>query len=32
MTGYSDNSGLEFLTNAGIEILNITEQELYNYT
>ncbi|MFC4685918.1 MAG: CMP deaminase [Chryseobacterium sp. 36-9] len=32
MTGYSDDSGLEFLTNAGIEILNITEQELYNYT
>lgn len=32
MTGYSDDSGLEFLINAGIEILNITEQELYNYT
>jgi dCMP deaminase len=29
MTGYSDNSGLEFLKNAGIETLNITEQELY---
>lgn len=29
MTGYSDDSGLEFLKNAGIEILNITEQELY---
>ncbi|MDP9957072.1 deoxycytidylate deaminase [Epilithonimonas hungarica] len=30
MTGYSDDSGLEFLKNAGIEILNITEQELYH--
>lgn len=30
MSGYSDDSGLEFLRNAGIEILNITEQELYN--
>jgi len=29
MTGYSDDSGLEFLKNAGIKILNITEQELY---
>lgn len=29
MTDYSDDSGLEFLKNAGIEILNITEQELY---
>ena len=29
MTDYSDNSGLEFLRNAGIETLNITEQELY---
>lgn len=29
MTGYSDDSGLEFLKNAGIELLNITEQELY---
>ena len=29
MTGYSDDSGLEFLKNAGIEILNITKQELY---
>ena len=29
MAGYSDGSGLEFLKNAGIEILNITEQELY---
>jgi len=29
MTSYSDDSGLEFLKNAGIEILNITEQELY---
>ncbi|MCG2793997.1 MAG: dCMP deaminase family protein [Weeksellaceae bacterium] len=29
MTNYSDDSGLEFLKNAGIEILNITEQELY---
>jgi len=29
MAGYSDNSGLEFLKNSGIEILNITEQELY---
>jgi dCMP deaminase len=29
MNGYSDDSGLEFLKNAGIEILNITEQELY---
>ncbi len=29
MTGYSDDSGLEFLNNAGIEILNITEEELY---
>lgn len=31
MTGYSDDSGLEFLKNAGIEILNITEKELYNH-
>ncbi|WP_312767325.1 dCMP deaminase family protein [Epilithonimonas sp.] len=30
MTGYSDDSGLEFLKNAGIKVLNITEQELYN--
>lgn len=30
MTNYSDDSGLEFLKNAGIKILNITEQELYN--
>lgn len=30
MTVYSDNSGLEFLKNAGIETLNITEQELYS--
>ena len=29
MTGYSDDSGLEFLKNAGIELLNIKEQELY---
>lgn len=29
MAGYSDDSGLEFLKNSGIEILNITEQELY---
>lgn len=29
MNDYSDDSGLEFLRNAGIEILNITEQELY---
>lgn len=29
MAGYSDDSGLEFLKNAGIEILNITEDELY---
>lgn len=29
MSSYSDDSGLEFLKNAGIEILNITEQELY---
>ena len=29
MTVYSDNSGLDFLQSAGIEILNITEQELY---
>lgn len=29
MTVYSDDSGLEFLQNAGIETLNITEQELY---
>lgn len=29
MTGYSDDSGLEFLKDAGIEILNITEEELY---
>lgn len=30
MTGYSDDSGLSFLKNAGIEILNITEKELSN--
>ena len=30
MNDYSDDSGLEFLKNAGIEILNITEKELYN--
>lgn len=29
MSGYSDDSGLQFLKNAGIEILNITEEELY---
>ncbi len=29
MTGYSDDSGLGFLKNAGIEILNITEEALY---
>lgn len=29
MAGYSDDSGLQFLKNAGIEILNITEEELY---
>lgn len=29
MTIYSDDSGLEFLKNAGIETLNITEKELY---
>ena len=29
MTGYCDDSGLEFLKNAGIELLNIREQELY---
>lgn len=29
ITGYSDDSGLEFLKNAGIELLNIKEQELY---
>lgn len=29
MAGYSDDSGLEFLKNAGIDILNITEDELY---
>jgi len=29
MTVYSDDSGLKFLRNAGIETLNITEQELY---
>ena len=29
MIGYSDDSGLEFLKNAGIELLNIKEQELY---
>lgn len=29
MNDYSDDSGLEFLKNAGIEVLNITEQELY---
>lgn len=29
MTGYYDDSGLEFLKNAGIELLNIREQELY---
>ena len=29
MAGYSDDSGLEFLKNAGIELLNIKEQELY---
>ena len=29
MAGYSDDSGLEFLKNAGIKILNITEDELY---
>jgi len=28
MNVYSDNSGLEFLRSAGIETLNITEQEL----
>lgn len=27
--GYSDDSGLEFLKNANIEVLNISEQELY---
>ena len=26
---YSDNSGLDFLTNAGIEILKISEEKLY---
>ena len=30
MQDYSDNSGLEFLKSAGIELLNITEQELNN--
>ena len=30
MNGYSDNSGLEFLKNAGIELLQITEEKLYN--
>ena len=29
MAGYSDDSGLQFLKNAGIEILNITVEELY---
>ncbi len=29
MNDYSDDSGLGFLKNAGIEVLNITEQELY---
>lgn len=29
MNDYSDDSGLSFLKNAGIEVLNITEQELY---
>ena len=29
MTAYSDNSGLDFLNNAGIITLNINEQELY---
>ena len=30
MQDYSDNSGLEFLRNTQIEILNIKEEELYN--